>query len=244
MKRTTVASIESFILDEQSAYVKQVHEQWVKARERHPASRSLAFLGVTWPKCFEHHASIRNTLSTHFHINAVSVQAACHNAWTEARQTSPLSPPWIEMLCPREVDVIYLHTLMAEKGLGLSPPLSFHWDIMNNVYMGRNKSQADIVPCISKKHTIWDLKRQKPWFGKELMLVQGFPKDISLSLDDNSKSIPARIRSTLQRMSSTTVSDTDLLRMAGNTMTVPVMMILQVRWPSLAKPTLRYIKIH
>jgi hypothetical protein len=100
--------------------------------------------------------------------------------------------------------------------------------------MARNKAATNfnLLPCISKGHTVWDVRRMRPWLGVELMMVQGFDPKAKCKFDPLDQgileSLPERIVEAIERMHPKwEVSDLDLKRMAGNTMTVPVMMLLQ-----------------
>ncbi len=97
--------------------------------------------------------------------------------------------------------------------------------------MGCNKHHQNVLPCIAKGHNIWDVRRMRPWLGLELMRAQGFPKDLKLKYDPHDPSIPAHIHSIISKHfkgKAKEVTDGDMRNMAGNTMTIPVMGILQV----------------
>jgi hypothetical protein len=77
---------------------------------------------------------------------------------------------------------------------------------------------------------IWNVKKGRPWLGQELMQAQGFPKDMKLRYDPNDETLPVAIHNAITRLNRhMTVTDSDLKKMAGNTMTVPIMGLLQVR---------------
>ena len=108
---------------------------------------------------------------------------------------------------------------------------SFHWDLGNNIWMGCNKHHQNVLPCIAKGHNLWDVRRMRPWLGLQLMMAQGFPKDMKLKYDPDDPSIPQHIHPIISREfknKAKEVTDSDLRNMAGNTMTIPVMGILQV----------------
>ena len=95
--------------------------------------------------------------------------------------------------------------------------------------MVRNKYFTHMLPCISKNHTVWNVQEMRPWLGHQLMMAQGFPKSMKLEFDPTDESIPKHIRDTIsKRLKKRKVSDLDLKHMAGNTMTIPVMGILEV----------------
>ena len=65
--------------------------------------------------------------------------------------------------------------------------------------------------------------------GIELMMVQGFSPDMKLEFDADDEDLPLHFRKCIQhQLSKKRVTDLDLKKMAGNTMTIPVMMLLQV----------------
>lgn len=69
----------------------------------------------------------------------------------------------------------------------------------------------------------------RPWSGIELMMVQGFSPDLKLEFDAKDEGVPAHIRQIIQRhLTKRAVTSHDLKQMAGNTMTQPIMLILQV----------------
>ena len=118
----------------------------------------------------------------------------------------------------------------------LFQPPPFHWDLSMNVYMARNKRHQDLLPCITKHHTLWNVKRMRPWLGVELLLVQGFhasPDDrIVTDFFPNDPNISDRVKRVLStsfksKSNRTYVTDHELREMAGNTMTVGAMGILQ-----------------
>ena len=122
--------------------------------------------------------------------------------------------------------------LLAEHGLKqpcISNPPAFHWELGSNIWMPRNKSNLDVLPCITKSHMIWDVRKGRPWLGSELMQAQGFPKDMKLVYDPDDETLPPSIHNAIARLGRTCVSDRELKHMAGNTMTIPIMGILQVR---------------
>ena len=122
--------------------------------------------------------------------------------------------------------------LLAEHGLKkpctFNPP-AFHWELGSNIWMARNKFNLDILPCITKSHMIWDVRKGRPWLGSELMQAQGFPKDMKLYYDPDDETLPPSIHNAIARLGRTSVSDRELKHMAGNTMTIPIMGIIQVR---------------
>ena len=122
--------------------------------------------------------------------------------------------------------------LLAEHGLQqpcISNPPAFHWELSSNIWMSRNKFNLDVLPCITKSHVIWNVKKGRPWLGNELMQAQGFPKDMKLFYDPDDKTLPPSIHNAIARLGKTGISDRELKHMAGNTMTIPIMGILQVR---------------
>jgi len=95
--------------------------------------------------------------------------------------------------------------------------------------MGRNKHNQNVLPCISRKALIWDVENMRPWFGLELMMAQGFPKDLKLSFNPDDAALPEPIRTAICRETTKrSLTDRDLKKIAGNTMTIPIMGILQV----------------
>ena len=123
--------------------------------------------------------------------------------------------------------------LAAEKGLGMPrqpipPPL--HWEIASSIWMARKKSSTHILPCITKSHVIWNVSDGVPWLGKQLLCVQGFPKDLKFHYNDQDKAISKPIHTAIQSRlrGKVKITDLDLRCMAGNTMSVPVMGALQV----------------
>jgi len=120
--------------------------------------------------------------------------------------------------------------LVAQKALGFTSAPPFHWELGSNIWMARNKFNQDLLPCITKSHTIWDVRRGQPWLGKQLLWAQGFPRDMKRRYNPEDSSIPKHIHDAISmRLNGKTyVSDADLKKMAGNTMTVPIMGLLQV----------------
>ena len=125
---------------------------------------------------------------------------------------------------------------MAEKGLGIqrhSPP-AFHWELGSNIMYSRNKAAIGLLPCITKSHTVWDVQGQKPWLGLQLMMAQGFPSNMKLKFDPSNHSkeetIPSNMRTIISDRlgGKCELNDRDLKQMAGNTMTIPIMGLLQV----------------
>jgi hypothetical protein len=96
--------------------------------------------------------------------------------------------------------------------------------------MARKKSSTHILPCITKSHVIWNVSDGVPWLGKQLLCVQGFPKDLKFHYNDQDKAISKPIHTAIQSRlrGKVKITDLDLRCMAGNTMSVPVMGALQV----------------
>ena len=88
--------------------------------------------------------------------------------------------------------------------------------------MARKKSSLHILPCITKSHVIWNVREGLPWLGKQLLHVQGFPKDSKLHYNDQDKASPKPVHAAIQSRlgGKTKITDHDLRYMAGNTMTV------------------------
>ena len=130
------------------------------------------------------------------------------------------------------LSILLSDRLLAEHGLQqpcISNPPAFHWELSSNIWMSRNKFNLDVLPCITKSHVIWNVKKGRPWLGNELMQAQGFPKDMKLFYDPDDKTLPPSIHNAIARLGKTGISDRELKHMAGNTMTIPIMGILQVR---------------
>ena len=69
----------------------------------------------------------------------------------------------------------------------------------------------------------------RPWLGLQLMMVQGFAPDYKLQFNEDDTDITKEIsQAILLRLGKQEVTDADLHQMAGNTMTIPVMMAIQV----------------
>ena len=105
------------------------------------------------------------------------------------------------------------------------------WDVSNNVQLQYPKAAdtVNIIPSLAKGSKIWDVARMQPWLSLELMAAQGFPTDSKLSFSEEDMEIPQHVKDAiLQRVKYKDVSDSDLHRMAGNTMSVPIMVLLQV----------------
>lgn len=155
---------------------------------------------------------------------------SCPEFWNQVVEAAPFNPKsWEKFLGAREIDTLKLRKFALRRGIGqdINPPL--HWDLSHSVWMPRNKSMstAGVLPCISKGHTIWDVQRQVPWLGFELLMAQGFPRDVQTIFQDTPET-PNSIRRAIKSINKTSVSDCELRQLAGNTMTVPVMMLLQV----------------
>jgi hypothetical protein len=65
----------------------------------------------------------------------------------------------------------------------LRKPPRFFWDISPNVKYARNKHHTDLIPCILRSHTIWDVANMRPVIGLQLLMAQGFPADMKLNFD-------------------------------------------------------------
>ena len=185
-----------------------------------------AVKGEGWKKCFKKHVAARVALSEA--IGSVpSVSAMAQQALTEA---STRDLQWMQCLTARERDVLLLHSHVYKIAFNTSNIPNFHWDLGNNIDWCRSKSQSstDYLQCISRGHKIWDIGRRRPWLGLELMRLQGFPDDVKLEFREDTVARASVREAILERLEKTLVTDTDLHSLAGNTMTVPVMMLLQV----------------
>ena len=115
----------------------------------------------------------------------------------------------------------------------LRKPPRFFWDISPNVTYAINKHHTDLIPCILRTHTIWDVANMRPVIGLQLLMAQGFPADLKLNFDpetDVDHMDPHKFRCLSKFVAETgrtRVDDVDLRSMAGNTMTVQVMGIIQ-----------------
>jgi len=195
-----------------------------------------SFQGQGWPLNFRKHCNVRKALEKLLDRKVPS----CKEFWTEALVDASTSPNtdskvWVSALCDRERDLLYLHKFALKYGEnnGMGEPAEMpplHWDLAGNVCVNRNKSisMENVLPCISKNHTIWDVVNMKPWLGLELMRAQGFPEDCKLKFSLQDPTIPPHIKTAIAgRLRKSELSDYDLHAMAGNTMSIPIMFLLQ-----------------
>jgi hypothetical protein len=148
-----------------------------------------------------------------------------------AKAFSTHSNSWKHLLFPRERDVLNLHLFALRHGLKCSSTYpQLHWDLGHNIFMSRRKICDGDLPCISKTHTFFNVALQRPWTGWELLLAQGFPADMKTRFDPEDTGVPLQSRDAIVNRlgGKVQVSDIDLKAMAGNTMSVPVMLLLQV----------------
>ena len=77
--------------------------------------------------------------------------------------------------------------------LPLSSPPPFFWDLSNSIWMSRNKHYKNLIPCITRGHTMWDVLNMRPLLGLQLMMAQGSPNDLKAQFDPADASIhPSR----------------------------------------------------
>jgi hypothetical protein len=219
----------------------------------------LDFQGESWPACFENHCRVRKFLSQS-DVEIPDTEVAVNSLLIAARTEAEGKPCWMDVLPAREIDVLavhlYMHSLYRAcadgdtDAIGCSiPPVhdlpDFHWDLTNNVWMGRHKhkSTEGLLPCITKGHRLWNVKKMRPWLGKELLRAQGFPKDVKTTFNEDDQHVPAPIKDAIsQRLGRKDITDMECMKLAGNTMTVPLMMLLQVyleihiSWPKTPPP--------
>jgi hypothetical protein len=106
---------------------------------------------------------------------------------------------------------------------------AFFWDLSTSIHYGRNKHHENVIPCITKHHTIWDVENCRPLIGLQLMMAQGFSKDVKLHYNSEDPTIPSNIKKVIEKeLKKRSVTDLDLNRMSGNTMTLAIMGLLQV----------------
>jgi hypothetical protein len=74
---------------------------------------------------------------------------------------------------------------------------------------------------------MWDLANMRPVLGLQLLMAQVFLPDVKLNFDDTNAASPAYLTKFVQETGKKRVTDVDLKSMAGNTMTVQVMGIIQ-----------------
>ena len=89
-----------------------------------------------------------------------------------------------------------------------------------------------MVPCILRTHTIWDVANMRPVNGLQLLMAQGFPADVRLHFDetcvcDMDLYQAGCLTKFVEGTGKTRVDDMEIRSMAGNTMTVQVMGIIQ-----------------
>lgn len=191
--------------------------------------------GKKWGACFSNHIRVRQHIAEMFGMTPPSCRDFVDKVWRDANDQD-----WKHLLTCRQIDVLELHGWVLEKSQA-SPPHptanNFHWDLENNVYMERNKhpSWSGVLPCIPKNHVLWDVNRARPWIGFELMMAQGFPNTLKTGVAKD-HDLPMNVQKAILRLMHThgqhrkecSVTDRDLCALAGNTMTVPIMMLLQV----------------
>jgi hypothetical protein len=220
---------------------------------------TLDLKGESWPACYENHCRVRKFLSEN-DVEIPDTEVAVNSLLIAARTEAEGKPCWMDVLPAREIDVLavhlYMHSLYRAcadgdtDAIGCSiPPVhdlpDFHWDLTNNVWMGRHKhkSTEGLLPCITKGHRLWNVKKMRPWLGKELLRAQGFPKDVKTTFNEDDQHVPAPIKDAIsQRLGRKDITDMECMKLAGNTMTVPLMMLLQVyleihiSWPKTPPP--------
>jgi hypothetical protein len=212
----------------------QILQQLVDFQEKHKAREGglggIDVCGRGWPKCFQQHSSTRQICSKIWDVIIPTPEESIKLAIADSQAAGD---SWLHLLSCREIDVLNIQLMICRHGLNYSNPeaMAFHWDLGHSLKLGRNKhlSNLGVLPCITKKHTLWDVVRRKPWSGMELLLAQGFREDMKLSACEPHLGLEAGIEQTIrERLGKEALLDQDLRNLAGNTMTVPIMMMLQV----------------
>ena len=160
---------------------------------------------VPWIRCKKRHRQVRAALAKQFRERPPNLPAMA----AEVSRSCP-APEWLSAISARQRDVLGLHAYAARKALGLNVwACNFFWDLTNNVEYHRHKHTGNqgYLPCLLREHLFFSPRHGRPVLGLEKMWAQGFDDVV---MGDGPLQIDDKV----------------LGKLAGDTMSVPIMGLL------------------